>query len=254
MTFSPNDDDRLWKEPQQEGWFHFSSPLRYIIFLLLLVILIITLWYLYSSANRNDNKIELTLIKTDETPFKIKAEDQGVPNISHQDKLVYGRIRSDQNTPVVEHILPDPHPPLTQNKDDESNDASPMKMVEQYVPQDLELEKPTELPTRITSIEELIEELPEKKLGLAEKGIQGSIFIQLASLKSQDMAESEWERLSKNHKDILEGLEPTIQKVDLGADQGIYYRLRTGPFENAEEAKKTCTNLKGRKVGCLVIQ
>jgi len=259
MTFSPDDDDRLWRESQQEGWFHFSSPLRYVVFLIILLCVIIGLWYLFSSAHQSYNKTDLALIRADETPFKVKAKDQGLPNVKHQDKLVYGRIRKDQDEPPVEHILPDPEPPLAHIKDDTPS----LKMVTQFTPEEIQLEKGEDIASEpnhkatpsLASIEDLIEEqiINEKTVG-KKKEVKGNILIQLGSLKSYDMAESEWIRISKKHKDILGNLQSTIQKVDLGNDQGIYYRLRIGPFENTEKAKEVCAKLKERKVDCLVLQ
>jgi len=254
MTFYVHDDDRLWQDSEQRGWFRFPGPFRYILFLVLLVFLIIGIWYLFSFVRGPVKMAELPLIRADETPIKIKAEDQGVPGISHQDKLVYGRIRSDKNVPPpVEHILPDPEPPLSQVKES----PPPIKMVDQYTPEDINLEKVVDkkpeaakVPS-IKSIEALIEdEEPVKKEVSTEKG---NIFIQLGSLKSYDLAEAEWSRLSKKHKDVLGEHDPLIQKVDLGEDQGIYYRLRTS-FDDESKAKAACSILKDRQIDCLVIR
>ncbi|OJW47773.1 MAG: hypothetical protein BGO67_08995 [Alphaproteobacteria bacterium 41-28] len=257
MTFSPNDDDRLWKGSRQRVWFRFTTPLRYLIFLILLICFIVALWYLLSPVSRNYNKADLALIRVDETPYKVKAKDQGLPNIKHQDKLVYGRIRNDQDTPPVEHILPDPEPPTAQIMESEST----LKMVDQYVPENIDLEKveesplkdPKDTPPPLASIEDLIEDQPSEKPAQEKKVAKGTILVQLGSLKSHDLAELEWKRISQKHQDVLSDLDSMIQKVDLGADQGIYYRLRTGPFESDEEAKKICASLKERKVDCLVI-
>ncbi|MDZ4323305.1 MAG: hypothetical protein U1A05_04390, partial [Alphaproteobacteria bacterium] len=110
MTFSPNDDDRLWQEPKSEGWFRFSSPFRYIVLLLILIALVVGAWYLFTPERQNYNVKNLALIRADDTPYKVKAEDQALPGIKHQDKLIYSRIRNDENAPPVEHILPDPEP------------------------------------------------------------------------------------------------------------------------------------------------
>lgn len=258
MTFSPGDDDRLWTDPEKESWFRFSSPLRYLVFLVILVCLIIGGWYLVSPARRSYNRADLALIRADDTPFKVKAKDQEIPGIKHQDKLVYGRIRDDQNTPSVEHILPDPEPPLVPVKEE----APSLKMVDPYIPNDGDpgnpnatQEKPSsEERPALSSIEDLIPEEPDSKPTLENKEIKGTALIQLGSLKSYDLAESEWNRISKKNKDILGGLEPKIQKVDLGAEQGIYYRLRAGPLESDAKAKNVCAILKDRKVECIVVR
>ncbi|MBY0292296.1 MAG: SPOR domain-containing protein [Alphaproteobacteria bacterium] len=256
MTFSPNDDDRFLKSPQYKGWFRFSTPKRYLVFLLIIIFFTITLWYFLFSRRPNYNHIDLALIRADETPFKIKAKDQGVPNITHQDKLVYGRISHDQQPPSAEHILPDPELPFTQTEEESS-----VKMVEQYLPKNIDFEKvdsslpepSKDLSSTMVSIEDLIEKTQEDKAVPLKKVEKGNILIQLGSLKSYDLAEAEWARILEHNKDILEGLEPAIQKVDLGADRGIFYRLRTG-VENKETAIYACTTLKAKKVDCLVVQ
>lgn len=261
MTFYVSNEDRLWNEPQQKGWFRFPSPIRFIVFLILLVCCIVVVWYFFLSSRRMPQIAELPIVRAEETPFKMKAEDKGVPGINHQDKLVYGRIRNDEQVPPVEHILPDPEPPLAGLKEP----SGPIQMVEQYTPEDVVLEKVTEVvsaPSKpavpaIDSIEALIAKTaPEEKLISEEKPIsskKGKVLIQLGSLKSHDLAESEWSRLSKKHKDVLGGFDPVIQKVDLGEEKGIYHRLRTGPFETTEKAQKACAALKEKKVECRVI-
>jgi len=266
MTFSVDNNDRFWKEPKQKGWFHFPSPMRYVLLLILLVVLIVSVWYLLPSSSPPLAKSELPLVRADETPFKIKAEDQGIPGVNHQDKLVYGRIRNDENRPSVEHILPNPEAPLAH-----SNQPS-IQMVDQYVPEDLEIEKVAvkdvslapPSPSSITSIEELLEGItPTQDVASAESPPaveqpaplkKGKVLVQLGSLKSYDLAKEEWARLSKKHKDILGDLEAVIQKVDLGVDQGIYYRLRTGGFENTDLAQAACSTLKEAKTDCRVVQ
>ena len=256
MNFSPNDDDRFLKSRQYKGWFRFATPIRYLILLLLIVFFTITVWYLLFARRQNYKNIDLALIRTDEAPFKIKAKDQGVPNITHQDKLVYGRISHDKQTPSTEHILPDPAPPFAQAEEDSS-----VKMVEQYLPKNIDFEKVDsvlpepnkDLSSTTVSIEDLIEETQEDNAAPLKKVAKGNILIQLGSLKSYDLAEAEWTRILEHNKDILAGLEPSIQKVDLGADRGIFYRLRTG-VANKETAIYACTTLKAKKVDCLVVQ
>ena len=96
MNLSPNEEDRLWREPEKTSWFRFSNPLRFVIFLIVVIGILIGLWYLIFPTRDWYEKSELPFIKADRTPYKIKAENKGVPSVKHQDKLVYGRIRADQ--------------------------------------------------------------------------------------------------------------------------------------------------------------
>lgn len=259
MNLHTSRNDRLSSESETGSWFQFSSPLRYILFLVVMVVLIVGVWMLIFSSNPTCDKINLPLIHSDEPSFKIKAEDQSVPGISHQDKLVYGRIREDETQPVVEHILPAPEDPIVLMNEE----TPPLKMVEQYAPQDGIFEEDVEVTksepsgssSSTLSIADLIEVPPQNEsfASVSKKEERGNIFIQLGSLKSQDAAQEEWERLSKRHKDLLGNYKPFIQKVDLGSSQGVYHRLRAGPLENIETAETICTSLKQKKVECLVI-
>ncbi|MBA3813561.1 MAG: SPOR domain-containing protein [Alphaproteobacteria bacterium] len=259
MNLSPKDDDRLWREPEKTSWFRFPHPLRYFLFLIFLIGFMIGLWYLISPTREWYEKTEIPLIKADQAPYKVKAESQGVPSVKHQDKLVYGRIRADQSEPVAEHILPDPEAPMPLIQEE----SATLKMVDQYAPEDGDPDKGEDAiqqkPEKkeevvIKSIEDLIDEVPEEKEIPEPKVSKGKTHIQLASLKSYDTAEAEWDRLSKKHADVLGKLERTIQKVDLGEEQGIYYRLRTGPFDDAQKANEACAALKERKVECVVVR
>lgn len=252
MTFSPDKKDRFWKEEKARGWYRFSTPLNYLIFLLILIAVIAGLWYFFT-PKRDYNVANLALIRADDSPYKVKAEDQAIPGIQHQDKLVYSRIRSDENSPPVEHILPDPEPIFV----DAPMDSLPLKMEKPYTPEaapteELAEESRENASLSIASIEELLEEPSEEKPVPLSRSKQQNVLIQLGSLKSHDLAQEEWKRLSQKNKDVLGGLEPTIQKVDLGAEKGIFHRLRTG-VENQTQAKKICSTLKERKVDCLVV-
>lgn len=255
MKLGPQDDDRLWREEEARGWFRFASPLRYVMFLIILVAVLVGLWYLIAPSRQWYNKTDLPLIRADQAPYKIKVAHQGVPSVQHQDKLVYGRIRADENGPTAEHILPGPEAPLVHFTEQDP----PLKMVDQYEPEDREPDNRVESTEKVaqakvsavSSIEDLLEENSEEKKALE---VKEKSFIQLGSLKSYELAEAEWKRLLKRHPDILRGLEPLIQKVDLGEEQGIYYRLRAGPFESATKVSEACDNLKTQKVECVVVK
>lgn len=260
-------DDRLWRESETTPWFRFMSPLRYVVFLLILIIVLVGLWYLIAPSRQWYNKEELPLIRADQAHYKVKVAHQGVPGVKHQDKLVYGRIRADENGPVAEHILPEPEVPRVHL----SESDAPLKMVEQYAPEDQDPDTKVELSEKeedtkvstIASIEDLLDESTEEKESTEGKEstqeketpeAKERVFMQLGSLKSYELAEAEWKRLSKKHPDILGGLEPLIQKVDLGEEQGIYYRLRAGPFDGITKVTEACAHLEAQKVDCVVVR
>jgi cell division septation protein DedD len=78
-------------------------------------------------------------------------------------------------------------------------------------------------------------------------------FVQIASLKSEDVARKEWARMQRAHPDLLGDLELSVQSADLG-DRGVFFRIRTGPFPNQATARDMCWQLKAAKLNCLVVR
>jgi len=77
-------------------------------------------------------------------------------------------------------------------------------------------------------------------------------LLQIASVRTQDEALKEWQRLQRRHADVLGGLGVSVVRVDLG-DKGVYYRVRAGKLDE-KRAKDACAVLGGRQVGCHVVQ
>ncbi len=80
----------------------------------------------------------------------------------------------------------------------------------------------------------------------------GGYMIQLAALRSPERVHREWQRLRKNHGDLLDQLRLIVVRVDLGA-KGILYRLRLGQFRDRAAAQEVCAELAVRNVDCLVV-
>jgi hypothetical protein len=80
----------------------------------------------------------------------------------------------------------------------------------------------------------------------------GSFRLQIASVKSEDAARAEFQRLQKRYPDALGGLGVAYVRVDLG-DKGIYYRVQAGPVDEAR-ATSICSSLKSQSVGCILVR
>jgi Flp pilus assembly protein TadD len=80
-----------------------------------------------------------------------------------------------------------------------------------------------------------------------------SYWVQVASLRSESEAKTEWQRLKGTHVALLADLPLKLQKTDL-PDKGTYYRLRSGPFADAGTPKQLCQVLKARNQACLVVR
>ncbi len=82
-------------------------------------------------------------------------------------------------------------------------------------------------------------------------GPVGGWRVQMASVKSEDVAKSTWARLQNAHGDVLANLRMQPVRVDLG-ERGVWYRVQAGPLEE-KQAHSVCGTLKGRKSDCVVV-
>jgi len=80
----------------------------------------------------------------------------------------------------------------------------------------------------------------------------GDFVIQLASFKDPDTAAREQASVEEGFSDLLAGHEVFVQKADLG-EQGIFYRVRLGPFASLADARATCSRFQARDRDCLAM-
>ncbi len=83
-------------------------------------------------------------------------------------------------------------------------------------------------------------------------GGSGGFRIQLASLRSETEAQTEWKRIAGRYPGVVGGLSMHISKADLG-EKGIFYRVQGGGVDEAR-AKTICAQLNAQKVGCVVVR
>jgi hypothetical protein len=85
----------------------------------------------------------------------------------------------------------------------------------------------------------------------APAGKASPVQLRLGSLRSPEAAREEWARLKRENPDLLGKLSAVAVRTDLG-DQGIYYRIQAGSFGDGAAAEKLCSELKRRKLGCIL--
>ena len=82
-------------------------------------------------------------------------------------------------------------------------------------------------------------------------GPTGGWRVQIASVKSEDVAKATWARLQSAHGDVLANLRMQAARVDLG-DKGVWYRVQAGPLDE-KQAQSVCSTLKGRRADCVTV-
>ena len=80
----------------------------------------------------------------------------------------------------------------------------------------------------------------------------GSAKIQLASLKDQAAATATWNQLQKKFPEILGGLQPSYERVEI-ANKGTFIRLQAGPLKDRADAQAACAALAAKNQGCIVV-
>ncbi len=80
----------------------------------------------------------------------------------------------------------------------------------------------------------------------------GQLRLQLAAVRSAPAGERAWSDIKQRQADLLGGLEASVSAADL-PELGRVYRVRTAPM-TADEAKRTCDELRRRQVACHLVR
>ena len=216
------------------------------------------LWFAYVQGTRHAGGDaaggDVPLIRADERPTKVKPEQPGGMEIPDRDKLIYNPTRS-----VVEHLLPPPEKPMARPTSPSSLPSqteaarspagtpppvsgapeNPPAAVQTVQPQQQAAATPTKAPQALQG--------SSRPAAVLAAGTR----LQLGSLRSEDAARQEWERIKRKNSDLLGSLSATPVRADLG-DKGIYYRIQTGPLADSATAARICGELKQRSIGCII--
>jgi cell division septation protein DedD len=214
------------------------------------------LWFAYVQGTRHTGggaaSGEVPFIRADERPTKVKPEQPGGMEIPDRDKLIYNPTRK-----VVEHLLAPPEkpmprptpPPPTQTEAARSptdmpapasgTPENPQAAAHTVQPQQQAAATPTKAPQALQGSSR------------AAAGQAAGTRLQLGSLRSEDAARQEWERIKRKNSDLLGSLSATPVRADLG-DKGVYYRIETGPLADPSAAARICGELKQRSIGCII--
>ena len=192
------------------------------------------------------------LIRADERPTKVKPEQPGGMEIPDRDKLIYNPTRT-----VVEHLLPPPEKPMTRplpppTAPSQTETARPQAAAPPPPAPGTPVNPPAVTPVsqpqpQTAGKAAQAGPAPSKPAG----GKAGGIRLQLGSVRSEDAARQEWERIKRKSTDLLGNLSATPIRTDLG-DKGIYYRIQTGPVADLPAAERICSELKQRSIGCII--
>jgi hypothetical protein len=232
-------------------------------------------WWAHNQDVRAGGKgLEPLVVQAPATPSRTKPENAGGLVPPNQDKEVYNRIAPGAVPTQPEKLLPGPTIPklpasglplpAAPKPEPEAKTPTPIQPAQPAasasgsgptpppaatpaIPPDKQptvTQAPTPAPASepVASIASLIEGM---------SGPAGGWRVQIASVKSEDIAKSTWARLQAAHGDVLGSLRMQPTKVDLG-DKGVWYRVQAGPLDE-KQAQGVCGTLRTRKTDCVII-
>ncbi len=87
----------------------------------------------------------------------------------------------------------------------------------------------------------------------AMRTMSGVYRVQIASTKSEGLAQREWNDQVSKYPDVLSNLSLTVQRAVV-KNRGVFYRVQGGPFSDRDSADSVCRALKSRGQDCLVVR
>jgi cell division septation protein DedD len=231
----------LYAEPRdREAGPRFRGLLVCFVALLVIGVVAGGLWFAYQQGLRHGGAItgaaDVPLIRADERPTKMKPENPGGMVVPDRDKLIYTQKRT-----AVEHLLPPPEKPM-------ARPGTPFAAAPtEAPPPPAGLAAAPAQPAQVAGKPpQATTTTPAGKSATAQKA--GGMRIQLGSVRSEEAAHQEWDRIRRANPDLLASITATPIRADLG-DKGVFYRLVTAPIADAD---RLCGELKRRNVGCII--
>jgi hypothetical protein len=74
--------------------------------------------------------------------------------------------------------------------------------------------------------------------------------VQLAALDSEAAADAAWAQMAHRLPDLLAGHRPEVTRFE--RDGHVFWRLRTGGFEDIAAATAFCAKLRAHGAGCAI--
>ena len=217
-----------------------------------------SLWFAYMQGLRHASVgvADVPLIRADERPTKVKPEKPGGMEIPDRDKMIYTQKRA-----AVEHLLPAPEKPMPRPI------AAPTPVAQPEPPQPASAAAPAVPGAPATPRSSVLPAQPQQSgakspdktasapaapakptTAQVPPAKTAETRIQLGSVRSEDAARQEWDRIKRTNADLLASVSATPIRADLG-DKGVFYRIQTAPIADAD---RLCGELKRRNIGCII--
>ncbi len=215
------------------------GPLAFAIALGILLVVSAVIWNAYRSGIREGGRDAPPRI-TAEGPAKIAPIDPGGATVPGQDVAVYDELEEAQT--VDANAPPEvisPREPAALKPSTSVDDAA------------LAIAPPVPVKPVAAAGGPAGPSIAPANAGAISFVRNGPFLAQVAALRSQEAADTEWTKISRLAPDLFNQAQKDIQRADLGA-KGVFYRLRAGSFASRSSADAFCDQVQAAGQGCIV--
>ncbi|HVM80687.1 MAG TPA: SPOR domain-containing protein [Stellaceae bacterium] len=226
-------------------------------------------WVAYELKRAPEAGAHAPLIQADNQPVKVKPGDPGGMEIPNRDRLVFNQ----KGDSTAEHVLAPPEAPMPRPAPQPAATPPPPQTQSSAVPPppaQAPAPPAAPAPSAITGAPSTpapaspgearatpAPSPPQQSAAVpppAPTPTSGKGFrLQVASVKTEDGAKQEWERIRRQNTDLLGALSYKAERVDLG-ERGVFFRVQIGPIADGSEAERICGALRSRNVGCILVK
>lgn len=180
------------------------------------------------------------VVQAESGPIKVKPANPGGMQISgaNDDAL------SGNGTPADDKLAPPPEAPAPQ-----ALRAPPPPVAAAPTPAPIAPPVVAAAPLKPVAAKPV--PAPDKRVAVAAPTGK-DMLVQLAAVRTEADAKSEWERLTKRMPDLFGQRRPAISKTD--HDGRTLWRVRTGGFADLTQAKDFCERVRAKGTGCTVAE
>jgi len=91
-----------------------------------------------------------------------------------------------------------------------------------------------------------------QRVASVEAPARDGFRIHLTSIRDPERADEEWGRLRRLYPALLGGMDLAVERADLGAERGVYYRIEGGPLSRPA-AKTVCGEFAALHLWCAIV-
>ncbi|MEX1108592.1 MAG: SPOR domain-containing protein [Dongiaceae bacterium] len=248
-------------------------------------IVLLLFWFLNSELAGKGVGDLAPLVEADPTPIKVQPLEEGGMEIPDQDREIFNTLDgSTESEQAVEQLVPPPEEPVVP--------AAPEPVTAAAEPDVIAVDEnglpvvvapdPAALAVEADAATAATEEAaaddaaavadalaaaaasaaaePAPDVAAEPEAVEtaslppGSYRVQLAAVRSEADARTIWAQLQQKLPELLGDLSLFIERIDLGSDKGIFYRVQAAPLVDHQSAQKLCGNLSARGQDCLVVR